>query len=221
MTVETLVPATAVKPNEISITQALAELKRIDGRIAKATASLSVVSLGYQTPATEDQRNRQATFNTTAKGDYESVLTLIKRRNTIKGLIVQSNAATKVEIGSVEYTVATAIETKASIKHYKDLLLRLKADKMAAERRFVSEEATFKARLDAYVTGQAKELKKTEDADWIGETTKNYSAANAPAILDPIKIDEAIVSLSNMIEEFEMNVDVALTMSNSTTFIRV
>lgn len=106
---------------KISITEALTELKLYDQKINKVLCSADFIGCKKKS---SDRVNsfKLENFEANAKASYQSVSDLIENRARLKSAIVQSNAATMVEIAGKKYTVAEAIERKNSIEYDKMLL---------------------------------------------------------------------------------------------------
>ncbi|KUL15179.1 hypothetical protein [Bacillus paralicheniformis] len=204
---------------ELTITRALSELKMLDKRIKRAVneSTFGGLMIGKKLPngfrTTEDLETR-------AKADYQSVEALIKRRNAIKSAIVVSNATTKIEVAGVKMTVAEAIERKTSISYDIQLLDKLKevyAD-LVDEADSVNQKVT--ERLDKHLEtlfGKDGKVKAAENQ----EIVKSFLAENEAKIIDPLNLKEKIDSLSKKIEDFEMEVDFALSESNTLTKINI
>ncbi|MEC1493793.1 MULTISPECIES: hypothetical protein [Bacillus] len=204
---------------ELTITRALSELKMLDKRIKRAVneATFGGLMIGKKLPngfrTTEDLKSR-------AKADYQSIEALIKRRNAIKSAIVVSNATTKIEVAGVKMTVAEAIERKTSISYDIQLLDKLKevyAD-LVGEAENVNQKVT--ERLDKHLEtlfGKDGKVKAAENQ----EIVKSFLAENEAKIIDPLNLKEKIDCLSKKIEDFEMEVDFALSESNTLTKITI
>ncbi|KJD52548.1 hypothetical protein UZ38_37130, partial [Bacillus amyloliquefaciens] len=138
----------------------------------------------------------------------------------IKSAIVVSNATTKIEVAGVKMTVAEAIERKTSISYDIQLLDKLKevyAD-LVDEAESVNQKVT--ERLDKHLEtlfGKDGKVKAAENQ----EIVKSFLAENEAKIIDPLNLKEKIDSLSKKIEDFEMEVDFALSESNTLTKIKI
>ena len=118
-------------------------------------------------------------------------------------------------------TVAEAIERKTSISvHFFQLLDKLKevyAD-LVDEADSVNQKVT--ERLDKHLEtlfGKDGKVKAAENQ----EIVKSFLAENEAKIIDPLNLKEKIDSLSKKIEDFEMEVDFALSESNTLTKIKI
>ncbi len=203
----------------LSIAGALIELKLLEKRINRATNS-SFVSFkkGKELPAGYKDVNE---VENAIKGNYQSVLDLIELRNTIKSKIVISNANTEVTVGSKKMTVAEAIERKTSIEHEKALLGALKADFRKVSTELVRHYYQVKAKANALAESfLGRDTDKAVVAEAQALSESHYSS-NEGKLIDPIGIVKAIEDLEHSIEEFESNVDLALTVSNAKVEITI
>ena len=107
--------------SQMSITQGLAELKLLDKRLNKGLEDVSWMAV-----STKNKKVSEEELKKTASAEYQSYLSLVKRRDTIKRAIVLSNANTTVCIASSwSGTVAEAIEYKSSLMYKKKLLAKM------------------------------------------------------------------------------------------------
>ena len=195
---------------KITITRALTELKTLDKRIQKNIDSGVFVSFHGKF----HQPNPRSKL---AVADLQSIHDLLERRKKLKSLIVMSNATTKVVICEKEMTVAEAIETKSSIKHYDNLLNRLKAQYAEANRKVENLNERVRSDLErkTKLSGE-NELKM----DLI-KFSKDYMAMHGIVLFDPVNIARKIKELEDYITQFKAEVDFVLTEKNSTTFIEL
>lgn len=200
--------------NQISITRALVELKTLDKRIQKQIDSGVFVSYKGQfhqpSPQVKD-----------AVSKFQSTLDLLERRKKIKSAIVSSNANTKVRICGKDMTVAEAIETKSSIKHYKSLLAILK--RQYSETSVTIENINHRVRsdLENKTTRESKKHNEEEKEMDLVEFSKKYMEMHGVEIFDPLKITSKIEDLEKYIVDFESEIDYILSEKNSTTLISV
>jgi len=203
----------------MSIHRALAELKTLDKRIARATQEKFVaVRIAEDAPKGYPDA---VTFETEAGAAYQSAKDLIERRNRIKAAITKSNAVTEVKIAGTVMTVADAIDRRdTGLDYERQLLNSLRSQLMKAEMVLDQEEKQMQSRLESRLAsdlGNAKD-RKPEDVEKI---TEDFVKRNKPNLLDPVKIREQIKKLTESIEQFEMEVDFSLSESNAETKIEV
>lgn len=203
---------------KMTIHRGLAELKLIDARITKQTNEIIPTGIN-QKGKNVNGIYSETDFTTNAKGKYDSVLSLIDRKMSIKSAIIQANGETQVTIGDKSMTIAEAINYKAIIKFKKELVNKLKA----AHKQTVGElnklnekvETNVQAILEATF---GKENVKVGDKD-VENVRTPYMEANTFHLFDPLKVEETVSKMEKDISEFEAEVDAVLSEINATTFI--
>lgn len=157
------------------------------------------------------------------RSNYKSVMTLINRRNAIKGAIINSNAVTKVIIGGKEYTVAEAIDMKANgmgnlRKVLGNLELQWNRALSMAER---ENGEKLDARADAYVKSLYEGSDMKNLSDDIQKVRETFVASQTVDIIDPIGAQDVMRKLKDEIDTFMADVDSALSVSNALTNIEI
>lgn len=207
---------------EMSIHQALAELKLLANRIEDATSNaLFAGIIKGKEKNVKGSNKSEEDFKTQSKADLESIKDLIQRRNEIKSKIVLSNASTKVEIGGQVYTVAEAIERKSSIEYEKGLLYQLNYQYKNALKNVENENYNVERQLENQIAGIVGRDKDNNNMDLVDGLTKKYEEERKYRLVDGIGLEDTIKSLKKSIEDFESEVDFALSISNSLTTIQV
>lgn len=206
---------------KISITEALTELKLYDQKINKVLCSADFIGCKKKS---SDRVNsfKLENFEANAKASYQSVSDLIENRARLKSAIVQSNAATMVEIAGKKYTVAEAIERKNSIAYDKMLLQAMKSQWAAATNNVEKENKRVDTQVDKMLEtflGKDSE-KKVSEAD-LNAISEPYRAKNEWELVDPLNLFAKIQAMEADIDAFEADVDVRLSISNSVTYIEV
>lgn len=202
---------------EISVAQALVQLKTLDKRIVRTLKDSTFGGIQVGKKVTAGFANAQE-IEDTAKSSLQSSKALIKRRNDIKSAIVVSNALTKVVIGSQDMSVAEAIERKASIAYEQTLLAKLKDTYTRLTREVDNINDDVQRRLDSHLeTLFGKEGKVTAKEN--DEIVQSFKRENEAKLIDSINLRKQIEDLENSIEEFLENVDMALNESNVLTKI--
>jgi len=204
---------------EMSIHRALAELKTLDKRIARATQEKFLnVRVADQAPKGYPDAD---TFIKEAEAAYQSVTDLINRRNKIKAAITKSNAATLVTIAGKQMSVADAIDRRdTGLVYERELLNSLRTQLLNAENVLDQEEREMQRRLESRIAsdlGNAKDRKPEE----VAQITDDFVKRNQPNLLDPINVREQIKKLTDSIEQFAMEVDFSLSESNAETKIQI
>lgn len=208
-----------MEKKQISIHRALAELKRLNGRIINATNEINAITVKRKSvdkingkPVAEAKKDMQAT--------YDKVVGLIQYRDRLKTLVVQSNAETIVTVANEKMTVAQAIERKASIIYEVELLKELKRQYANAVRELEKHIEELPEKLETYLVNiLGTKEKRTEDE--VKLHTETYLRRNEHELVDPIHLKKIIDKLEGKIEEFEADVDAVLSESNAVTMITV
>jgi len=206
---------------QMNVHKALSELKTLDARISKAIDELNVVVQNKHNN-TKISGLPVAEYAAEAKKAYQSVNTLISRRNAIKRAVTRSNAVTMVQIAGKEYTVAEAIDMKSKgVAHLSMLKDRLMNQYAKAKRFAESGNNDLDDRADAYIQSlyQGADLKNMSDE--IKKVRDTFVTAQTVEIIDPIGVAGEIEQLQNEIDEFLTDVDSALSVSNALTVVDV
>lgn len=209
---------------KMTIHRALSELKTMDDRIIKAIDDVTYV-LAVKHSAEKIQGVPVADFKENIKSGYQKVQSLMARRDAMKRAVVLSNANTRVTVGDKEYTVAEAIEMKNHGMEYKRYL----------RNKLVSQQRTAQANLDtnsgetlekkaeqyvlSVIGAQPKDSKMSVDSEAMKALRKTYIENNTYDLIDPLGVTKIMESLMDEINEFETEVDAALSVSNSLTVI--
>lgn len=205
----------------ISITEALNKLKLYDAKISKAINSHKYVGAAKKSSNMLGVQTKEV-FNNNAKAGYQSVTDLIKNRNKLKSLIVQSNAITEVTINNKVMTVAEAIERKNSIQYEIDLLNTLKLQYATATSTVNAENKKVDTQIDKLLeTFVGKDTDKKATKEDQAAITEPYREKNEFELVDPLNIYDEIQKLEEEIDGFNSSVNTALVLSNATTFIEI
>lgn len=209
---------------QMTVHKGLAELKTIDGRINKAISE-GVYVIANKHSNEKIKGKSISDFKEAMKSSYQKATDLINRRNALKRAIVLSNANTKVTVGGVEYTVAEAIEMKNHGMEFKATLMRTMAyqnDSAQTEINRNSGDAIEK-RAEQYVLSviqaQPKDSKMTVDSDAMKALRKTYIENNTYDLIDPLNVADLIEKFTEEINEFNTEIDAALSVSNALTVI--
>lgn len=209
---------------KMTVHKALAELKTMDDRINKAIRETTYV-LAVKHSAEKINGITIADFKSKMKSGYQKVNDLMARRDAMKRAIVLSNATTKVKVGGVELTVAETIEAKNHGMEFKKVLLNnmIYAYKAAQDEFNRNSGEMLEKKAETYVLSviqaQPKDSKMTVDSDAMKALRQTYIDNNSYDMLDPNDIAKVIETLDAEINEFEAEVDAALSCSNALTVI--
>lgn len=208
----------------MTIHKALAELKTMDDRIRNAINTPTYV-MAVKHSAEKINGQTVAEFKEGIKSGYQKVMSLMARRDAMKRAVVLSNAQTKVKIGDNEYTVAEAIEMKNHGVEYKKVLRKRIVDQYNFARVELDRNSgeAIEKRAEQYVLSviqaQPKDAKMAVDSDAMKALRKDYIANNTYDLLDPLGVVKVMEELMDEINEFETEVDAALSVSNAVTVI--
>lgn len=209
---------------KMTVHKALAELKTMDDRISKAIRDTTYV-LAVKHSAEKINGMTVANFKDKMKSGYQKATDLIARRDAMKRAVVLSNAITKVKVGENEYTVAEAIEMKNHGMEFRKALLNFMNAayvKAQAELERNSGE-TLEKKAERYVldviNAQPKDSKMTVDSEAMKTLRKTYIENNTYDLIDPMDVAKIMENLDAEINEFNAEVDAALSVSNALTVI--
>lgn len=208
---------------KMSITRALAEIKRLDDRIEKAITS-EFVNVAVGRNENKRSTNRSETLQDTQskiQSNRDTLTSMFDKRAKIKAAVVQSNAVTRITLGKEELSVAEAIEKKKSI----DLKRRLSINLKQQLNRANELVKTLNEKLDqtiennlATIYGNDKGKADASMYNAIAEPQKNQKEAS---LIDPIKIQKWIEELDEEISITDTELDFILSESNAKTEIEI
>lgn len=205
---------------KMTIHRALSELKLIDAKIEKQIAELLPSGVHQKGKLVEGYKTEKD-FEADAKGKYDSVNDLIKRKNTIKSAVVTANGKTMVKVGNEEMTIADAINFKAVIKFKKKLIDHMKGKHRAAVAALNKNNELVNANVQRILEATfGKENVKVGDKD-VDAVRKPYLEANEFHLFDPLKVDETVKKMEEEVSNFEAEVDAVLSEANAVTFIEI
>lgn len=207
---------------KMNVHKALAELKLLDDRIAKAIAE------GIYCVANKHSNDKIGgvsldEYIKIMQSGYDKTTELINRRKAIKRAVVLSNAVTKVSVAGVEYTVAEAIEMKNhGVDFDKTLMNAMQKHYNMAQMKINQENGKgLEERAEQYVTAiYGQKEGKTNTAD-IEKVRADFLTANQYELVDPLHVLEKIEDLEKRINDFMSEVDAALSVSNALTEITI
>ena len=208
----------------MTLTEALVKLKLYERKINKKLRSdMQEMVIDY---TVGDKKGRvsgltEEELKNKANSVIQQTQALINNRNKLKAAVAQTNAITTVKVGDKEYTIVQAIERKNGIVKEKEFIgiLEKQVNYVNQKVQSLNTEAREKANdiVEAQVSAEAKN-KKTEEVEKLYELIYNKNKAE---IIDPVGIEALVEKLKNDVEEFEQNVDVALSIANAKTEIEV
>jgi hypothetical protein len=198
----------------ISITRALAELKTLQARIDRLTSETTFIGTRTTGKAFRD-------FVPSAKASFQAILDLQKRQQSIKFAILRSNSSTVIKIGDQSITVAEAIALKECMKARRNLLETLQHQRLSVNNAVEQHERNLQSELDKLLNKVCSSSSDKRQDDEISAITEAYRKNNRIEVVDPLKLDEKIESMSREIDEYLGQIDFTLSESNSLTQISV
>lgn len=207
---------------KMSVHKALCELKTLDSRIQKSIQQ-AVFVFANKHANTKISGVPVGEYSAEVKAAYQSVKDLIARRDAIKRAVTLSNAAVKVVIGGKEYTVAEAIEMKNhGISHLQLLLRKLETDNQRARRESDNNNGeALEDRADEYVKSLYGNVDMKGASEEIKKVRADFIAAQTMEIVDPIGIRAEMERLEKEINDFTVDIDSALSVSNALTELTI
>lgn len=207
---------------KLTVHKALSELKILNDRIQREIDDIQFVLVNKHS----NQKINGAPvkeYMEQTKEKYQSVTTLINRRNAIKRAVTRSNAVTIVDINGTEYTVAEAIDMKAvGVSHLRQLLQRMEYQFKQAQNLAERENGDrLDNRADEYMRSLYQNTDLKNMTDELKKVRENFITAQTVEILDPVKVTDEITKLRDKIDAFMSEVDSALSVSNALTTIIV
>lgn len=210
---------------KISITRALAELKRIEERLQVAIADGVFVGVTVGKDTKQRMLSGVDSIEQAKRRIQSSIDTiehLVARRDELKSRIVMSNAVTQITLGGKTMTVAEAIETKRTNTSRKELVNAMKRQLNASNATIQTNNLKVEAQIEtnlATVYGAGDKSKV--DAATFESIAKPQRDSKEAALLDPLNLIDRIAKLEEQISLVETELDFTLSESNSRTEIEV
>jgi hypothetical protein len=193
-------------------------LKTLDKRISQQSKEINLLDVEVDKKLTMSKQPKND-FIQDVKASYQKLTDLIRQRNTIKSNIVKSNALTTVRVAGGDMTVAQAIERKSSIIFEKNLLNAMRHELAHVIARMDLTNNQAQARLDKLLESTfSKDSTKVKPEEF-ESVSKPFLERNQATLVDPLDIRKVIESLEESINNFEEEVDIALSESNAVTLI--
>lgn len=206
----------------MSLTRALAELKRLDERIDRNTRESTFVAVLVGKNASQKVYDAQMTVDATKakiQSGFDTITSLFTQREAIKAAVVKSNAVTLVKVGAREVTVAEAIEMKRSVINKKSLLNMLRTQQTRAQ----NTVSMLNAKLDEAIESNLKTIYGSEkgkaDPAAYEAIAKPQREQKEASLLDPSNIVKVIETLTEEISVIETELDYTLSEVNAKTEI--
>lgn len=208
----------------MSITRALAELKRLDDRIERESTSGTYVAVSVGKGDQKKVNGINSTVDEVSKkirSSYDSVIDLFTRRGAIKSAIVLSNAKTLVTVSGKQLTVAEAIELKQSINLKRTLVAQMQAQLTTARSVMNQLNAKLEIKIDGFLTTLYGSEKGKADAASVESVGKVQRDASEASLIDVLDLASKIEKLIEEISVVDTELDFTLSEINAKTEIVV
>ena len=208
---------------KMSITRALSQIKRIDERLERlfANSTFIDVTIGKGVHQKLLVSGEVETLKRKIQSDMDSINAGFDERTKIKAAVVESNAKTKIELNGVMMSVAAAIEFKKSIELKRNLVLKMKNRLNHANVQVKNQNDKLEAQIElnlATIYGNEKGKVESTMYEAVAKPQRDQKEA---ALLDPIKLADAIEALEEEISAVDTELDFLLSESNAKTEIEV
>lgn len=211
----------------LTVHNALAKLKIYNKRLSEMVDELEFCK-ALPVSITKINGQDPEMWKKTRREQLDSFKKIIENRNAIQKAILLSNAQTHTTVCGKEYSIAELIWMKqVEIPDKKALLLKMKSN-------FGYESAKIKNNEDEVILEKANEYAHKQLASPLGNTQKvdknseayellvqSYIKQNSYVMHDAVGVEKNIAELQSYIDEFESEVDSAISVSNAITTITV
>lgn len=202
----------------MTITRALVELKHLEDRIERKSASKFIGVHQDRSETVQGTNETRDQFSKRVKEDLQAVTDLIKRRFEIKRKIMASNAKTKVEIAGKKYTVAEAIDRRQNLHLEEGLLKQLRGQYTQCIGLVEESAQRLEEQTAVMLEKNLGVSKKTSPEDY-KNIAEPFIKANEFKVFDPGNIKDKISKIEEDIDSFKKDVDFALSEVNAQTEI--
>lgn len=206
---------------KITITRALVELKMLDKKIAQVSEFPFVGVYQKKGKSIINRSESKDDFEKNAKGKMQSLKDLVSRVEKLRLGIAKANAETIVMIGGKEMTIVEVLVFKERIipilsKVYKSLSRQIGTVNSHIEQQRVQVESAVSDMLERNLGNDRKADKEAYNAIAVP-----FIEANEFNLSDAADSAKYAENLDSIIQEFQTEVDVALSEANATTFIEL
>lgn len=208
----------------ISITRALTEIKHLADRISRASDHPFIgLAKGRDEKKVCVNNPQSSIVDVTQRltSNLQSVMDLIKRRDTLKRAIIISNANTSVCINQVSMTVAEAIEQKASVEYKQQLMRNITSQYVASKNKMDAENGKLMNEINLAVTQAYGNEKGKVDEDQYSAVANPRLKMSEYSLIDPNNVEDLLRKMEDEVAGFLSEVDYVLSESNARTMITV
>ena len=195
--------------NKLTVTRALIKLKTLSARIEKNIPLISALTI--------TQNGKP--MHEISESNLQQVQDLISYRSKLKSALAISNATEKITVAGVEYTVAAAIERKRTVDTEKILLRHLEQQYASTVARLESLKNDAENRAERLIMTEAGKDSRSTDPAKVKELREAFLAGYKYELLDTFKMTEKIPLMRKYIEDFEGDIDAALSEKAGQTFL--
>ena len=204
----------------MTIHRALAELKLIESKISNRINEFSPIGV-KQKNGLVNQHIETQTFIANANSKYDSILALIERKKSLKSAIVYANSITKISVGGNDMTIADAITYRDIVKLKTRVIQHLSAQRDHFKSQLESNNSQIEANaIKLAEAAMGKDNVKITDSD-VSAIVDPYLENNKFSLIDPLKVDEKINSLTDEVDSFISEIDAVLSEANALTVIEI
>jgi hypothetical protein len=208
---------------KITITRALSELKMLKKKLDKEVRDLKAIAVQHGSKLRgSNSYIRPEDFSNQAIAQIQSIEAIQARILDIKTKIDISNSTTVVTIGGVAYTVLEALAKKSLIEYSETYLTSLKLQYKNATNDYESALGENRYKVEKQLEDWSRNnnnSKPTPDAE--KNIVSTIEQIYEVKLVDPCMLSDKIKSLEKQIEDFKLNIDYALSESNSITSIEI
>lgn len=212
---------TFIMETEMSLARVLKELKTLGERISKKRQGIDPIAV--KDSGKIDRNFSEEEFVAKAKSDFDSLQALIERRHTLKVALMRANATHEVTIGKKKMTIQEAIDYKTVIIYKKEVLTRLKMMLSNAKTEYEQHTQHHEDVLNSQIQNMlGKDNTGSKgDAAAVSEYTRVYNENHKVEMVDPLNLKRVVEDLETEIEDFDTDVDVALSEANAVIKVTV
>ncbi len=204
----------------ISIARALIKLKLYDKQIEGAIEEFKSLHIKIGKQFSYNSMNEEK-FISSVTSSLQRFDQLIKNRKRLKSGIVLSNSSTKVKINDIEMSIADVIDYKSFIEVEKKFLKKLKMELYTNKENIEILNNKAQTKLDSIIEVQHSKDKSKHSGEEYNSTVKTFWDNNQAKLVDPLNIEQLLKDYQNEIDNFESEVNITLTESNTQTYIEV
>lgn len=210
---------------KLSVTRALAEIRRIDRQLKDLIGSSSFIGVSQGTgnqARLSSGRSTVEAFSREVQSAVDKIAALTRRRAELKAAVVVSNANTHVSVNGRTVTVAEAIELRASTQERNSVLATLRSQYNTA----VAQVDRLNTKLEEQIETAVNTVYSSQSGAKIDPGI--YEAVAAPkraagqaSLVDPANLAKMITELETELAAIETELDFTLSESNSRTEVEV